>query len=135
MKARSAIILAVACVAVACGANVVSENDIYGRYSEVALRDGIHLWEGDVVTIDVDGYSHVRFTDELTLDPQPPYKEYRGTFEVVENKVVFSNSFLTPPERFYVEVEGDSYLLRTDDYEMYTSTGQLPDWTLRKYSD
>jgi len=71
----------------------------------------------------------------IDRDPQPPYKEYRGTFEVVDNKVVFSNSLLTPPERFYVEVEGDSYLLRTDDYKMYMATGQLPDWTLRKYSD
>lgn len=111
-------------------------SNAFGTYKPIATHGQAHFWEGDVVTLSPDGYVHSRFTDESGpwID-EPPFKQYSGETVIEGNRVSFVESWLDPPERYFVQVGGDAFLLTPKEFRQFEVDGKLPAYPLKKHED
>lgn len=134
MLIRFAVTISVAALMLSgCGNNEPRLTNVYGTYTPVSTSGRTHYWEGDVVTLSPEGYRHSRFTDELgPWLEEPPYQEYGGEVIFDGNRLVFVESWLEPPERYFVEASKGAFLLTPKDYRSFEESGKLPDDAMKK---
>ena len=121
---------------VACTSSEPVSSGVYGTYVPVAIDGSAHFFEGDIITVTKDGYRHVHFSDEIEpWSDSPPFQEYGGEAIYDGNKIHFVESWLDPPERFFVQIHERTFLLTPTEYERYVSIGELPDYSLQKRQD
>lgn len=132
----SSVISVVALTSLGCVSSGPPISNAFGTYMPTATKGPAHFWEGDVVTLSPDGYLHSRFTDELGpwLD-EPPFKQYSGEVFIEGNRVDFVESWLDPPERYIVQVDGQVFLLTPKEYRRFEVDGALPAYPLKKRQD
>lgn len=90
------------------------------------FEDGCVVFEGDWISFSGSEYTHEVFTDDLSLDPQVPYVEYKGKLNQFGNIYYLNEAHTDTKLYIAVKKSGEVSLLKLPWFVLYSTSNYLP---------